>query len=95
MSRAIVIIEADPRRSARATEGLRCAVGLALAENAVEVFLSGSARALLDTGPTVFPGSRSAALSIEALGDLGVVVHAGAPRLTDYAQTEAVIRWGA
>ena len=69
-------------------------MGLALAENAVEVIFEGAAAEPADSAPGSSPGSRRAGEFLGALRELGAVVGAGRLTLEAARDADTVSRWG-
>jgi len=69
-------------------------VGLALAENDVEVVLQGAAVSLMDDAGRGVPAARRAGEFLGALRELGGTARRGRFSLEDARQADVVIRWG-
>lgn len=93
MRRVLVVIEADPRDSPRALEGLRMSVGLTLSENRVEVLARGGGERLLEPGREAFPEHLRAREYLAALRTQGAVVSSGGSVLAAAREADVVIRW--
>lgn len=95
MRDVLVVVAADPRESARALEGLRMSVGLALAGNRVRVCLEEAARPLAEPERYAFPAWPDAADYLAALRDLGGEIADGGGWLAGAGAARVVIRWSA
>ncbi|MHC4472641.1 MAG: hypothetical protein ACYS99_16955 [Planctomycetota bacterium] len=93
MRRVLIVVEADPRDSPRALEGLRMSVGLTLAENRVEVLARGAGKRLLEPGREAFPDHLRAREYLAALRAQGAVVSSGRAVLAAAREADVVIRW--
>lgn len=75
----LVVVAADPRRSGRAVEALRIAVGLATAEREVRVLLRGPAIHLLAEDVDALVDGDELARLRPSIGSLPLTIHVEAP----------------
>jgi hypothetical protein len=93
LRRVLVVIDADPRHSDRAVEGLRMSVGLTLSENSVRLLARGEGRRLLKPEREAFPDCLLARDYLRALEGQGAEVIAGVNILLEAREADVVIRW--
>jgi hypothetical protein len=93
MKRVLVIVAADPRRSDRALEGLRMSAGVALANNEVEVAMTGEARRYLGSECASLPEGGRAVNLLGALAELGARVESRDVAAEEFPAYDVVVRW--